>query len=314
MENLAIYETPELDSPRMILGFTGWMDGGGVSTGTVNYLAEKLQAPKLADIASPEFYILNFPVSTVPITVLTDRGTALVSSVNPMEFAAIFRPHTRIRDGIIQELRFPKNEFRYSESANLVLFSGEEPHIRWREYCDCIFAVARQFQVQEFYFVGSVASPIPHTRAPRVHASVPEEALKEKLKEFDLGFGDYEGPAGLVTFLSMLSVDEGIEMSNLVLEVPHYPFLDMPAYPKSILKAVSVLCRLLDLDIGSSDLVAAADRTEDKLNEAMTENEAFNELVKKLEEAYDSEEAAGSEDLLRRLIEGIDLSGDHDQN
>ena len=314
MENLAIYETPELDSPRMILGFTGWMDGGGVSTGTVNYLAEKLQAPKLADIASPEFYILNFPVSTVPITVLTDRGTALVSSVNPMEFAAIFRPHTRIRDGIIQELRFPKNEFRYSESANLVLFSGEEPHIRWREYCDCIFAVARQFQVKEFYFVGSVASPIPHTRAPRVHASVPEEALKEKLKEFDLGFGDYEGPAGLVTFLSMLSVDEGIEMSNLVLEVPHYPFLDMPAYPKSILKAVSVLCRLLDLDIGSSDLVAAADRTEDKLNEAMTENEAFNELVKKLEEAYDSEEAAGSEDLLRRLIEGIDLSGDHDQN
>lgn len=314
MENLAIYETPELDSPRMILGFTGWMDGGGVSTGTVNYLAEKLQAPKLADIASPEFYILNFPVSTVPITVLTDRGTALVSSVNPMEFAAIFRPHTQIRDGIIQELRFQKNEFRYSESANLVLFSGEEPHIRWREYCDCIFAVARQFQVQEFYFVGSVASPIPHTRAPRVHASVATEALKEKLREFDIGFGDYEGPAGLVTFLSMLSVDEGIEMSNLVLEVPHYPFLDMPAYPKSILKAVSVLCRLLDLDIPSPDLVTAADRTEDKLNEAMAENEAFNELVKKLEEAYDSEEAAGSEDLLRRLIEGIDLSGDHDQN
>ncbi len=314
MENLTIYETPELERPRMILGFTGWMDGGRVSTGTVNYLAEKLQAPRLAEIASPEFYILNFPVSTIPVTVVADRARTFVSSVNPMEFAAIFRPYAEIRDGIIQELKFPENEFRYSESANLILFSGEEPHIRWREYCDCIFAVARQFGVQEFYFIGSVSSPIPHTREPRVRASVATEALKEKLKEFDIGFGDYEGPAGLVTYLTMLSVDEGVDMSNLVLEVPHYPFLDMPTYPRSILRAVSVLGRLLDLDIGSSDLVTAADTTEDKLNEAMAENEAFNELVKKLEEAYDSEEAAGDQDLLRRLIEGLDLSGDQERD
>jgi len=314
MENLTIYETPELQSPRMILGFTGWMDGGRVSTGTVNYLNEKLAAPKFAEIASPEFYILNFPVSTIPVTVLADDTRAFVSSISPMEFSAIFRPHTEIEDGIIRELRFQRNEFRYSKSANLVLFLGEEPHIRWTEYCDCIFAVARQLQVKEVYFVGSVASPIPHTRDPRIRASVANEALKERLRQFDIGFADYQGPGSVVNFLAQRSVDEGMEMSNLVLDVPHYPFLDMPTYPKSMLKAISVLSRLLDLELSLSDLIAAADTTEDRLNEVMGENKEFNELVKTLEEAYDSEEAAGSEELLRRLIDGIDLSGGEGQD
>jgi len=314
MENVIIHETPDLQNPRMILSCTGWMDGGGISTGTVAYLAEKLQAPKLAEIASPDFYIMNFPVATIPMTILTERGQTLISSINPMEFAAIFRPHTKIDDGIIREVKFPENVFRYSESANLVLFSGEEPHIRWREYCDAIFAVARHFQVRELYFVGSVASPIPHTREPRVHASVASEALKQKLKEFDMSFGEYEGPAGLVTFLSLLSVDEGLEMSNLVLDVPHYPFFDMPRYPKSLLKAISLLCRLLDLSIDLSDLIAASDTAEDKLNQVMEENADFANLVKKLEDAYDSEEAADDEHLLRRLIDDIDLGGEEEQD
>ncbi len=314
MENLTIHEMPELESPRMILGFSGWMDGGHVSTGTINYLAEKLAAPRFAEIAGAEFYILNFPVSTVPITVLADGARTVVSSVSPMEFAAIFRPHTEIKDGIIRQVRFPKNEFRYSHEANLVLFAGEEPHIRWREYCDCIFGLARQLQVPEIYFVGSVSSPVPHTRDPRIHASVASEALKQKLQEFDIGFGDYAGPAGLVTFMAQHSVAEGVEMSNLVLDVPHYPFLDMPTYPKTMLKAIAVLSRLLDLELNLSDLIAASDRTEDQLNEVMADNREFGELVRKLEEAYDSEEAAGDEELLRRLIDGIDLSGGEDKS
>jgi len=231
-----------------------------------------------------------------------------------MEFAAVFRPHTEIKDGVIRELKFQKNDFYYSKSANLVLFSGEEPHIRWNEYCECIFAVARQLQVKEFYFVGSVSSPIPHTRDPRIRASVANEALKERLKEFDIGFADYQGPGSVVTFLAQRSVEEGIEMSSLVLDVPHYPFLDMPTYPKTMLKAISVLGRLLDLELGLSDLIAAVDTAEDRLNEVMEANKDFKELVRKLEEAYDSEEAAGDQELLRRLIDGIDLSGGEDRS
>jgi len=63
MRNLIIYEKPKLTHPRMVLGFSGWMDGGEVSTGTVNYLIDKLEASKFAEIDPEDFFLLNFPGS-----------------------------------------------------------------------------------------------------------------------------------------------------------------------------------------------------------------------------------------------------------
>jgi hypothetical protein len=58
LEDLArIHYRPEMRGARMVLGFSGWMDGGEVSTGTVDYLAGKLNARKLAGIVPGPFYI-----------------------------------------------------------------------------------------------------------------------------------------------------------------------------------------------------------------------------------------------------------------
>ena len=99
-------------------------------------------------------------------------------------------------------------------------------------------------------------------------------------------------------------------MRSLVVEVPHYPFLDLPTYPRSILKAASALSKLLHLDLSLADLYQSADEAEAKLNAVMEENDEFKELVTKLEEAYDLAESSADETLLRRLIDGIDLDGD----
>ena len=55
MENLIIYEKPSFKTPRMVLGFSGWMNGGNVSTGSVEYLRNKLKAKKFAEIYSKDF-------------------------------------------------------------------------------------------------------------------------------------------------------------------------------------------------------------------------------------------------------------------
>ena len=182
MEDLTIYQHPQLDNPPMVLGLTGWMDAGRVSTGTIDYLNEKLEATRFAEIDSLEFGILNFPVSTIPITVFSDRERTVVTSLDPMQFSALFRPHTEIEDGIIKEFSYQENQFFYSQAPDLILFSGEEPHIRWRTYSECMFGLAEQLGVKEFYFVGSVSSPIPHTREPRIRASVPNDELRERLR------------------------------------------------------------------------------------------------------------------------------------
>ena len=314
MKDLVIHERPEVGNPPLVLGFTGWMDGGRVSTGTVGYLQDRLGATTFAEINPLDFYIFNFPVPTLPISVYSDSGKAVVASVNPMEFAAVFRPHTKIENGTIKELVYPQNEFSYSKDADLALLFGEEPHIRWGAYCDCVFGLAHELGIKEFYFVGSVASPLPHTREPRIRASVPGEHLKPALKRVGTDFGDYEGPSSIVTSLAHHAGDRGIEMRVLVVEVPHYPFLDMPAYPRSILKTTSTLSKLLRLDLDLSDLRESADAAEEKLNAVMEENEDFRELVKQLEDDYDQEEPSGDEQRLRRLVDSIDLEGDGSNN
>ena len=84
---LNIYKKPNFDTPRLLLGFSGWMDGGEVSTGTVKYLIDKLGAQRFAEIEPKGFYINSFPGS--------------------MEITALFRPHTKIKDGLIESYEIP---------------------------------------------------------------------------------------------------------------------------------------------------------------------------------------------------------------
>src|SRR6516162_6625776 len=88
---LRIHHRPSLDQATLVLAFTGWMDGGDVSTGTVRRLVDLLGAKSFADIDPEPFYIYNFPGS--------------------MELAALFRPKVTIEDGRISTLDMPENTF-----------------------------------------------------------------------------------------------------------------------------------------------------------------------------------------------------------
>jgi len=307
MDHLFIHERPRLYEPRMVLGFKGWMDGGHVSTGTVELLAQTCEARKFAEIDSLEFYIHNFPVATLPLAILSDGDRAVVRATNPMEQAAIFRPHTEISDGLIRRLTFQRNDFLGSEAAALILFSGEEPHIRWRTYADCLLGLAEDFGVRDLYFVGSVASPIPHTREPRVHLGVSHEQLKDAHRDAGLDFTNYEGPASFVTLLLTLAAARGLRMRSLVVELPHYPFLDIPTYPASLLRVASLLAEWLGLDLPLAELRRAAAAVGKQLDDLMAQNDDFRNLVRRLEDAYDAEEASDEQDVLRRLMDQIDL-------
>ena len=86
-DKLHIFKRPKLNGARLLLGFSGWMDGGEVSTGTVKYLIEKLGAERFAEIDAEAFYIYNFP--------------------GAMELTALFRPHGKIKDGLLGEALEP---------------------------------------------------------------------------------------------------------------------------------------------------------------------------------------------------------------
>lgn len=263
---LKIYKRPTLTKPRLLLGFSGWMDGGDVSTGTVQCLSEKLEADKLAEIDPNGFYIYSFPGS--------------------MEITSLFRPHTKIKEGEIYSYKTPTNEFFCSEQDNLIMFVGKEPNLRWEEYSDCILSLCEEFGVEMVYFIGSVAGLVPHTREPRLFCSVSAPKLKETFKHYGVSFSNYEGPASVVTHLTTRCARRGLKMISLVATIPAYV---QGNNPKCITAVTRRLAGMLELDIELDDLQGISDEFEKKLNEAVLAQPELANNINKLEEDYDNE-------------------------
>ena len=265
-DRLRMHVRPALGESRMVLGLSGWMDGGEVSTGTIETLAAKLSVEPLADIDSEDFYILSFPGS--------------------MEVSSLFRPRTKIDDGVITSYRVPSNKFFYSQAEGLILFAGKEPNVKWTEYTDCILSVASQFGVRMIYFIGSVAGLVPHTRQPRMFCSVSSAVLKPALQQFGLRFSNYEGPASVITYLMQQCAQRDIPMASIVAEIPAYV---QGRNHRCIEAAVRHLAGILKLQIDLDDLRALGDRLEERLNEIIKDNAELNERIRKLEDDYDNE-------------------------
>jgi proteasome assembly chaperone (PAC2) family protein len=265
-EKLNIFKRPQLANARLLLGFSGWMDGGEVSTGTVKCLIDKLGAERFAEIEPAGFYICSFPGS--------------------MEVAALFRPHTKISDGLIESYDIPTNTFFCSEQNNLILFLGKEPNLCWEEYAECIFAICDDFDVKTVYFIGSVAGLVPHTREPRLFCSVSRAELRDIFQHYGVKFTNYEGPASIVTHLTFRCLEHAVDMVNFVATIPAYVQGNNPRCIEAVTRR---LAGMLDLEVNLDDLAAVGDEFEKKLNDAVHEQPELEGNIRKLEEDYDNE-------------------------
>ena len=93
----------------------------------IERLVDLLGAKPIAEVDSEPFYIYNFPGS--------------------MEIASLFRPNIEIEDGLVKMIDMPSSTFYGHEPADLVLFVGKEPNLRWRTFGECIFRLAGEVGV-----------------------------------------------------------------------------------------------------------------------------------------------------------------------
>ncbi len=250
----------------MVLAFSGWMDGGDVSTGSVDWLIDQTDAEPFAEIDPEDFYIFNFPGS--------------------MELSALFRPYVQIEEGLVESYEPPDNTFYYASDHNLVLFLGKEPHLHWRGFRDAIFSLAQQIGVKEIYFVGSVAGMVPHTREPRLRCAVADARLKPRLVQAGVPFTTYEGPSSFSAYLLTQAPQYELDMVTFVVEIPTYI---EGRNPKGIQTVSRQLTSLLDLELDIDELRGESDYWEKRIDEAVQEREDLAEHIRKLEEDYDHE-------------------------
>jgi proteasome assembly chaperone (PAC2) family protein len=266
-DNLVEYlSTPKLDGGTLIMSFSGWMDGGDASTGTVERLVSLLNAKPFASIDAEPFYILNFPGS--------------------MEIASIFRPEIDIEDGLVRSIDMPRNRFYVARKSNLLLFRGKEPNMRWRTFGDCIFKLARDTGVSRLVFVGSFGGAVPHTREPRMYVTCSEERLHADLENVGLRRTGYAGPGSFMTYLLTQAPSAGLEMVSLIAEIPGYLQGPNPFCIEAITRRLSKILHLsLDLD----SLRTASNEWEVEVTNVVEENDEMLEKIRELEHEYDTD-------------------------
>ena len=261
---LHISRRPKLDDATLVLAFSGWMDGGDVSTGTVQRLVELTEATPIADIDPEPFYIYNLPGS--------------------MEIAALFRPHIEIRGGLVRTIEMPSSVFHCHDSAGLVLFVGKEPNMRWGQFGRCIFRFAHDVGVRRILFVGSYGGSVPHTREPRLYVTCSEERLLPEMEQYGVGRTGYEGPGSFTSYLMTKAPSAKLEMVSLVAEIPSYL---QGANPSCIEAVTRRLAKILKLPLDLDSLRAASTRWELEITSQVETDEDLAAEIRKLEEAYD---------------------------
>lgn len=265
-ELLRIRRLPTLEQATLVLAFTGWMDGGEVSTGTVSRIVHLLEAPPFAEIDPEPFYIFNFPGS--------------------MDLTALFRPHVKVDEGLVQSLEMPSNTFYVHESGGLILFIGKEPNLRWRTFGECILSLARQVGVRRILFVGSFGGAVPHTRQPRLFVTCSDESLLPELEPFAVRRTGYEGPGSFTNYLMTQADSAGVEMVSLAAEIPGYL---QGANPMCIEAVTRRLAKILRLHLDLDSLRQASTEWELHVSSLIEENDTLAEEVHRLEQAYDNE-------------------------
>ena len=265
MDGLIEHETDDSKQPKrlptMIVAFGGWPDAAEAATRAVRYLARKLPARKFAEIDPEEFY--DFTVT---------------------------RPHTRVNRRGRRVIRWPRNDFyRWEhpsdEGANLLLFVGTEPNLRWRAYSNIVADVAARRGVETVISLGALLDAVPHTREPRVTGRASSGALTGKAKWLGIENSGYQGPTGVHSAFADACDRLGLEHAGIWGHSPHY--VQTSPNPRVSHALLAKLRDMIDFSVDLTEIRLAGEAFVEKVTKA-TENQAkVVSYVAKLERRYD---------------------------
>ncbi len=249
-------EAPALDRPLLIAAF-GSTQTGSTGAAIIGLLCEGLNAPPVAEIDPDEFY--DFSVAR-PLVQFDESGSRV--------------------------LEWPSNRFHVARvgERDLVLFSGLEPHLRWRSFTRAFDAVATRLGVAKTIFLGTHPAPVPHTRQLPVLLYGQDAELSAMLR-MHTTTATYEGPASIQSVLSASEHERGRGGSMLFAATPFYAAVD--PHPLGAAALVEQLRVALGLEVDLRAIREQGAALEAHLQQLMARSEGMRELVRNLEAGLD---------------------------
>jgi proteasome assembly chaperone (PAC2) family protein len=259
-------DLPPLRRPVLIAAFEGWNDAGDAASGAVDHLQQAWEAERVAALDPDEYY--DFQVN---------------------------RPAVSLVDGVTRRITWPTTRVsicRLPDShRDVVLLRGVEPNMRWRGFCQELFEIAAQLDVELVVTLGALLADSPHTRPVPVSGTASD---RETMQALGLERSRYEGPTGIVGVFQDLCAQSGLPAISFWAAVPHY--VHTPPCPKATLALLRRVEDLLDLPVPLGELPELARAWERSVDELAAEDSDVAEYIASLEERepeVDLPEASG---------------------
>jgi len=256
-----VYPLPDLHQPRMLIALQPWIDVGSVGTMTLGFLEQRWDAHEIGRLRRPGVFY-DF------------------SRYRPMLFRREGERHVAIPNTFLRYAKAPTG-------GDWLFLHSLEPHAHGEDYADAVLDLIRQFGVRQYTLVGSMYSPVPHTRPPVASGGAASEGLRDQVQRAGVRDSSYEGPTTILATMPQMAAGEGIETASIILQLPAYIQLERDYCGTEAL--LEVLSRVYSLELDTSPLHEESQRQREAMNESVAQNPQLQAMVAELERAYDAE-------------------------
>ena len=248
---LRIHVQPVLRDSALVLAFEGWNDAGGAATAALQFIDAAIQSVPLAYIEPEEFF--DFSVR---------------------------RPEVYIDKDGRRRIRWPSIDFRYGSidaSRELVTGIGDEPHLRWSSFCDCVAELCADLGLRRVVMLGAYLADVVYSQPVQVSGFATSPGDLERV---GVETSAYQGSTGILAVLSERLECHGAEVVSLWAALPHY--INLSPNPRGALALVQKLSQLLDIRVDDALLRKGAAEFEEKISQLVANDSELAAYVKQL--------------------------------
>ena len=269
-------ELPRLGKPVLVVMLQGWIDAAGAANEAMNAI---------------EAQINPIPVATFDADVFIDFRAR--------------RPTMEIRDGRNSNIEWPSIDLYAGHDRNgrdVLILTGSEPDSAWHRFSAAVRELCLRLDVSMMVGLGAYPFPTPHTRPSNLSCTTPSSDL---LNKHAFVRTSVDVPAGMAAVLEQVLHDAGIPSISIWAQVPQYiPAMTYPAAAVALLDGLKDTAGLV-FDRGSLQQEAVI-QTE-RLDRLVAKNPEHQEMVEKLEQAYDTMAPRPSADTNSELLSEKDI-------
>jgi proteasome assembly chaperone (PAC2) family protein len=269
-------DLPRLGKPVLVVMLQGWIDAAGAANEAMNAI---------------EAQINPIPIATFDADVFIDFRAR--------------RPTMEIRDGRNSNIEWPSIDLYAGHDRNgrdVLILTGSEPDSAWHRFSAAVRELCLRLDVSMMVGLGAYPFPTPHTRPSNLSCTTPSSDL---LNKHAFVRTSVDVPAGMAAVLEQVLHDAGIPSISIWAQVPQYiPAMTYPAAAVALLDGLKDTAGLV-FDRGSLQQEAVI-QTE-RLDRLVAKNAEHQEMVEKLEQAYDTMAPRPSTDPNAELLSENDI-------